>query len=286
VWWLLAGVGLSFVGWTVFSVRRVLFPERRGLPAPTPVPAYTAHGLTAPDGSAFDVWLLESQSPRARLLICHGYLADRYQVLELADRLRRLGYESVLFELRGHGSRPGPCTLGVKECEDARVVLRWAKTRGPSFSSLPVGVLGFSMGAAVACLIARDEPGIAAVVVDSVYSRLFPVLRRAIWQEYHVPAIPWVWLTWWGLQAALRRRLSAIDPAALAPRLRQPLLAMQGGADQRVVPALGRAFYRRWLGPKEQWFEPAAVHVGIFARDPEGYTRRVAEFLDRALAAR
>jgi alpha-beta hydrolase superfamily lysophospholipase len=217
--------------------------------------------------------------------MCHGYLADRYQVLGLADGLRRLGYETLLFELRGHGSRPGPCTLGVKECEDAQMVLRWAKTRSPSSPALPVGVLGFSMGAVVACLVACHEPGIAAVVVDSVYSRLFPVLRRAIWQQYRVPTIPWVWLTWWGLQVALRRGLSGIDPVALAPRLRQPLLAIQGGADQRVVPTLGRAFYRRWGGPKTRWFEPAVAHVGMFARDPEGYCRRVAEFLDRALAA-
>jgi alpha-beta hydrolase superfamily lysophospholipase len=285
VWWVLAGVGCSFLGWTVFSVRRVLFPEPYRIPAPDPLPAYTTHVLEASDGTTFDVWLLDAAAPRARLLICHGYLADRFQVLGLADGLRRLGYETVLFELRGHGGRPGPCTLGARECDDARAVLRWAKMRGSSSSSLPVGVVGFSMGAVVACLTAFHEPEITAVIADSAYARFFPVLRRAIWQRYHVPAIPLVWLTWWALQLALRRRLARIDPGALAPQLRQPLLAIQGGADQRVVPALSQAFYERWGGPKERWFEPDTVHVGMFAKDPKGYCRRVASFLDRVLAA-
>ena len=71
--------------------------------------------------------------------------------------------------------------------------------------------------------------------------------------------------------------------AALVPRLRQPLFAIQGGEDRRVVPLLGREFYRRWAGPKERWVEPRVAHVGMFARHPEAYCRRVADFFDRTL---
>jgi len=239
--------------------------------------------VTAPDGGSFDVWLLETSSPRGRLLLCHGYYANRYQVLDLAAGLRDRRYEVVLFELRGHGVRPGPCTFGVRETEDAVAVFRWARARDPA-RPLPVGVVGFSMGAAVACQAAAHDPQVRAVVVDSIYSRLFPVLRRSIRQRYQLPAVPWAWLTWWGVQAALRRRLAPLDPVRLAPRLRQPLFAIQGGEDRRVVPLLGREFYQRWAGPKERWFEPHIAHVGMFARHPERYCQRVADFFDRALA--
>jgi len=237
----------------------------------------------ASDGKHFDVWRLEAPAPRGRILLCHGYFANRYQVLDVAERLRRRGYEAVLFEMRGHGERPGPCTLGIREVADAELVLRWAAQRDHD-APLPLGVLGLSMGGAIACQLASRVPGVRAVVVDSVYSRLFPVLGRTLRLRYHLPTVPWAWVTWWGLHVALRRRLSALDPAVLAARLRQPLLAIQGGEDRRVVPLLGREFYQRWAGPKQRWFEPQVAHVGMFAAHPQKYGDRVAAFFDRALA--
>ena len=268
------------MSWGLLSARQLLYPEHRPIPPPEPLPVFTVHPLIAPDGRPFDVWRLDAPAPRARLLLCHGYYANRYQVLALADQLRARGYEALLFELRGHGSRPGPCTLGRREADDAVTVLRWAREAcGP----LPVGLLGLSMGGAVVCQTAACDPDVRAVVVDSVYSHLFPVLQRSIWRQYHLPAVPWAWLTWWSVQTALRMRLAPVDPAVLAPRLRQPLLAIQGGEDRRVVPLLGRKFYQRWAGPKERWFERSVVHVGMFATHPRAYCDRVAGFFDRVL---
>ena len=268
------------MSWGLFSARRLLYPARRVIPSPEPLPAFSVHPLTAPDGARFDVWRLEAPASRARVLLCHGYYADRYQALALAHQLRLRGYEALLFELRGHGSRPGPCTLGRREADDALAVLRWARE---TFGPLPVGLLGLSMGGAVVCQTAARAADVRAVVVDSVYSHLFPVLQHSIWRQYHLPAIPWAWLTWWCAQAALRMRLAPSDPAALAPRLHQPLLAIHGGEDQRVMPLLGREFYQRWAGPKEQWFEPSVAHVSMFAVHPQAYSDRVGEFFDRAL---
>ena len=137
------------------------------------------------------------------------------------------------------------------------------------------------------CRVARRVPDVRAVVVDSIYSRLFPVVREAIRAQYGtLTATPIAWLTWWGLQVALRVRLALIDPFALAPQLRQPLLAISGGHDRRVAPHLGQEFYERWAGPKERWTEPDVAHVGMFAAHPEEYCNRVAGFFDRVLAHR
>lgn len=284
MWWFLAVVTLlPVIGWGLISTQRILFPERF-VPNPlSPQPVYTVQQLTAYDGTPFDVWIFGGESPRARLLLLHGYSANRLQVLDVASDLSTWGYEVLLFELRGHGNRPGPCTLGVKEAQDAKMVLDWVWRRDGS-RHLPVGVIGWSMGGAIACQVAAQYPQVKAVVVDSVYSRLFPVLSRSIWFRYHLPAIPWTWVTWWCLQLVLRTRLARRDPVVLAPSLRQPLLAIQGGEDQRVAPVFGEEFYQRWAGPKERWFEPKVAHVRMYAAHPQHYCERVAHFFERTLA--
>ena len=283
MWWLLGLLIILLAAWGAASARHVLYPPRVPISPLVPLPPSTCHALTAPDGVPFNVWVFEpSAPPRARLLLYHGYFANRNQVLGLADGLRLRGYEVVLPELRGHGERPGPCTLGIREMEEAGVLLAWGRRRD-HVRPLPIGVVGFSMGAAVACQIAARYPEIRAVVADSIYSRFFPMLQRAIWHRYHLPPVPWVWVTWWALQVALGRRLRRLDPASLAPQLHQPLLAIQGGEDRRVVPMLGREFYRRWAGPKERWFEPTVAHVQMFATHPQEYRDRVASFFDRTL---
>lgn len=287
MWFVLGIVGLACVGWGVFSIRRVLSPKREppAWPLPRPLPEQTIHHLTATDGASFAVYRLTTpERPRARLLLCHGYSANHTQLLDLAQRLRARGYESLLCDMRGHGNRPGPCTMGVKETDDALAILQWAgRHDGPR--PLPVGLLGLSMGAAVACQVALRSAEVRAVVVDSVYSRFFPVLRRAIARRYHLPAIPFAWITWWMLQGVLGRRLALRDPVALAPQLYQPLLAIQGGADQRVPPPFAWEVYARWAGPKERWFDPAVGHVGMPTVNPDAYGKRVADFFDRTLVS-
>ena len=281
---LVGAMALVLLGWGALSTRRMLYPEPRQWAAPDPLPAYTTHALQARDGARFDVWRLPVSNPRGRLLIFHGYHANRFQVLGIAAALAARGYEALLMELRGHGSRPGPCTFGLREQEDAEVVLQWAGKAGPS--SIPLGLLGLSMGAAVVCQVATQHPEAFAVVIDSPYARFYPVARRAIRRRYHLPSVPWVWVTWWTLQLVLGVRLARRDPAALACRLHQPLLAIHGGADEVVPPALTEELYARWAGPKTRWFDPATAHVQAFWRDPHAYADRVARFLDAAVQGR
>jgi fermentation-respiration switch protein FrsA (DUF1100 family) len=278
----LALVGISLLGWAWCSSHRVFYPPRQPTVAPS-APPHTTRTLRASDGASFDVWLLETPNPRGRILLCHGYYASRGQALAIADGLRQRGFEALLMELRGHGDRPGPCTLGAREAGDALIALAWARSR-PGAAAVPCGVLGLSMGAAVVCQAAARDAEISAVVADSPYARFFPVLRQSIRERYSWAGLCLSWLTWWAVQAVLRRRLAPMDPVTLARRLRQPMLAIQGGEDRRVAPALGQEFFDAWAGPKERWFEPAVVHVGMSACHPEEYHRRVAEFFTRTLA--
>ena len=110
------------------------------------------------------------------------------------------------------------------------------------------------------------------------------MLAQALRQRFRLPSVPFAWLAWWAIQWALGARLSPRDPVALAPRLRQPLFAIQGGEDRRVAPSLGEELYRQWAGPKERWFDATIAHVGMFPAHPQEYCARVVGFLDRVFA--
>jgi len=280
--WLLAGVGVAIIGWGILSTRRTLHPLSKSFPVPDPFPPHRRVMLTGLDGASFDLWVFEAESPRGVVVACHGYHASRLQLVEVADRLRRRGYAVILFDLRGHETRPGRCTFGVEDVRDLEAIRQWIR-RQPALASRPVGLLGFSLGAAVACQAAARMPDIRGVVLDSTYARLFPILAQAIRRDYRLPAVPWAWITWAGLQLALGSRLAARDPLASAAQCRQPALIIHGAQDAAVSPRDAQALYARWQGPKELWIEPRATHVGAFAADPAAYTHRVAEFFDRWL---
>lgn len=277
--WLLGTAAVIAFAWASASAHRLLYPRVPPL-SETPHAAFIVHQVPAPGGGTWPVRVLSPAVPRGRLLLCHGYFASYRQVLDIGDGLRQHGYEVILLELRGHGDRPGPCTLGVRETEDALATLAWANGRAP----LPLGVLGFSMGGAIACQAALRFPGVQAAVLDSPYARLYPVLARAIWTHYRLPG-PAAWLTWWGAHAWLRRRLARVDPVEAAPRLRQPLLLIQGGQDRRIAPGVSERLYDAWAGPKTRWTEPEVAHVSMFTRHHDEYLRRISAFFDQHVGA-
>ena len=282
MWWLAAVLSIALIGWGFLSSQRILYPKRRFLPPSDPLLRYTTQVLRAPDGSAFDVWRLSPPSPRAHLVMCHGYYANRYQILGIAQGLCARGYDALLLELRGHGSRPGPCTLGIREAQDVGTVLAWVRSQDGD-RPLPIGAFGLSMGAAVACQAAAAFTQITAIVADSVYASFFHVVTINIRRLYRLPPVPFAWAAWWALQIRLGQCLGRVDPVTLAPRLRQALFAIQSGADHHVRPQESARFFERWGGPKERWVASDVPHVGMYKRNPEQYCNRVAAFLDRAL---
>lgn len=279
------GVLLALVvGWGLISARRMLRPAPQTLASPDPFPPVTTLSLTSHDGTIFDARLFEASAPRGVLLVCHGYRANWLQLIALADALRRRGYAVMAMNLRGHGDRPGPCTFGIRDRQDLEAILAW-RSRQPALASLPVGMLGWSLGGAIACQVAAQQAQVKALVLDSTFAKLFPIAARVVKVRYHLPVVPFAWITWAGVQLALRRNLSALDPLRLAPRLRIPLLWIHGQQDQVVSTGQGEALFAAWPDPKERWSDPRADHVGTYALQPEEYATRVAQFFDRWLGS-
>ncbi|MBI3324420.1 MAG: alpha/beta fold hydrolase [Candidatus Omnitrophica bacterium] len=210
--------------------------------------------------------------PKGIVIACHGYRASWRQLADIAVGLARRGYVVLLMELRGHGERPGPCGFGLRESRDLCMLLDWVAADA-QLSRLPVGLFGLSLGAAVVCQTVLRDPRPAALVLDSAYARLFPIVARIIRRDYGLPSVPWAWITWAGVHLALRARLSLFDPIRLVPMINRPGLLIH------------HELYAAWPSAKERWIAPGMGHVELCAMDPERYCDRIAEFYDRWLSA-
>src|SRR6266446_264708 len=63
--------------------------------------------LTAPDGTLLVYDMYEADTPRAAVLVLHGWGDHAGRWRDVGERLRAAGYSSYLLELRGHGRSGG-----------------------------------------------------------------------------------------------------------------------------------------------------------------------------------
>src|SRR5205085_8107844 len=112
-----------------------------------------------------------------------------------------------------------------------------------------IGGWGVSMGAATLLLAAAREPALRAVVADSAYADILPILQREIPRRGGLPApfTPGIVLAAWTLYGIDYGAIRPIDVVArIAPR---PLLFVQGTADTFIPPSHALALAAAARGP-------------------------------------
>ncbi len=132
---------------------------------------------------------LETDAPRAGVILIHGLTDSPYVFRALASRLHERGCWVVALRLPGHGTAPSALTH--IDWRDWAAALRMATTdlRKRLPAQTPLYLVGFSTGAALAVeySLARLEgeqlPGADALVLLSPAIGVDPLAWLAVWQE-------------------------------------------------------------------------------------------------------
>ena len=138
-------------------------------------------------------WYIPSvKEEKMSLVFGHGYLANREehraQALKLAKALAHNGYSILMFDFRGWGESEGKMTsLGLHEKNDMQGAIDWLKENKPNSR---VGLVGFSMGAATALLVAAEERCVEVIVADSPFSDLKAYLSENMSYFTKLPKYP------------------------------------------------------------------------------------------------
>ncbi|MCH7842880.1 MAG: alpha/beta fold hydrolase [Chloroflexi bacterium] len=230
-------------------------------------------------------WYLPGEDSSPHLIFVHGIGSVRSgdNAVELAARMVGLGYNVLLFDLRGHGSSGGDkVSGGYFERWDVLGAFDYLLGRGVDpGSDGGIGLMGFSMGAATSILAAAEEPRITAVVADSPYADASDLIARESARKTPFPE--WLIPIFIPTTKLMAKKIYGIDIGALVPEravagLGYPILVIHGTEDQRIPLEHGERVAKAADVGSFLWRVPGVDHVDAFLTFPDEYVGRVAEY--------
>jgi fermentation-respiration switch protein FrsA (DUF1100 family) len=230
------------------------------------------------------------------IIAVHGLRTNRTDpgvgLLALSGALARQGFAVLAFDMRGMGaSPPAPISFGLNEQRDVLGAVDWLRSGALPFPSLgrPQHLLGWgvSMGAATLLFAAAQEPAIEAVVSDSAYADLLPVLEAQLPPQSGLPAFftPGILEA---AQALYGINYAAVRPVDVVARLAPRSIFFIQGADDTYVPTsalreLAQAARAAPGARVQSWLVPGAAHAQSFHVAGAAYVARVVAFYRAAL---
>lgn len=207
------------------------------------------------------VEIVDAASPVATVFVLHGIRDRRDSMRGIANAFASRGVRAVLVDLRGHGRSTGDfLSYGVVEKVDLATVATTLGDRGQTVG--PLGVYGYSYGAATAIEWAASDSRIRAVVAVAPFASL-----RAIVPEYTPLPLPSGFVNDCVDEAG---REGGFDPDAASPldaigTITVPVMLVHGDADERIPLAHSQRIAAAGAGHTELVVVPGATHESIGA---------------------
>jgi alpha-beta hydrolase superfamily lysophospholipase len=283
----LATGALGVAAYTAYVLNRPRRPDPLGGYSFTPwelqVP-FEEVSFVTDDGVTIRGWWFPCPESDAVVVGFTGHKGVKQDLLGIGSALWRANNHVLLFDFRGCGeSDLVPLSLAHHEMPDARAAVAFARARVPSAR---VGVIGYSMGGAIAVLLAAEDPSIAAVVSDSSFASISDVLAHAH-ARYRLPAPVTVRLADFINRWRYGYGFEAVRPVDAISALRDcPILLIHSAGDPLIPGGHAHRLYDAAPHPKELWIVDDPRHCGAYFHNRAEYVSRVCAFFREALAGR
>ncbi len=246
-------------------LKRRMAPPEQELPF-TPADA----GLDAVDvwlesvnGTRLHGWYIPVAGRAPAVVVLHGWGGNASLMLPLAPHLYRAGFHTFFLDARNHGlSECDDYSSMPRFAEDLEVALDWVAVRD---EVTKVGVLGHSVGAGAAILVASRRDGLGAVV--SVASFSDP--REVMVDQTTLGRLPRPlrWAVLWFMERVVGHRFDDTAPQERIRRARAPVMLVHG-EDDEVVP-LSHLHHLAAAAPAARVLQvPGAGHSEVHAFEP------------------
>ncbi len=275
----LLALAVACCGLTLYVGERLTHPSRVPIATSPAAWGLAYRNVSFPariDHTPLSGWWIPAAAARGTIVLASGYAENRLTppvpALAVAAALHAARYNVLMFDFRASGRSGGTLvTVGGLEQRDVEGAAAFAGQR----PSVPVGVLGWSMGASTALLAAEHDPAIAAVVADSPFAALTTYLRGYLPIWTHLPAFPFTPLFFWLVPPIIGVNPQEADPlSAMASLASRPVLLIAGTADHTIPPTNAERLAA--ADPTAQiWLVAGAGHIRAYHTDPAAYMRHV-----------
>lgn len=218
---------------------------------------------------------------KGSIILVHGITSHKEHYFPICKYLAEQGYNSIVFDLRAHGSSEGDyCTYGFMERQDVSVLLDTLTAKhnlSPNF-----GIWGHSLGAAIAMESLAMDKRLKYGIIESAFSDsrtiIHDYIRRSL--GFYTPR-----LINFFIKVAERKahfRVDEIVPSHSAKQIEQAVLVVHGEKDCHVKFEYGRQNFDN-IASKDKEFVSIkeANHINIWKIGGKDYFTKVTEFLNR-----
>lgn len=249
--------------------------------------------------------LLKRPHARGVIIICHGYMCDKFDAAFL--RMMFPDFHVITFDFRAHGEHVGvdhQCTFGKHEAYEVTAAAQYVKAH-PELSKLPCIAYGFSMGA-VAAIQAQAVDGslFTAMVLDCPYDHSQNIVKRGLEHlkitvgdyTFDVPGkdflernafspyvqgfLKMVFKVVARMDAtATNTQLMPLSPRDLIKHVTVPCFFIHCAHDDKISVQSLQTVYANAPGFKRLWVTEGRRHFDSFFYNPERYRYKVNKFI-------
>lgn len=237
--------------------------------------------LTMPDGTRIAALLHTCERPKSTIIMLCGIGACKEMNLPVALDFLNAGHQCLLIDVRAQGASDGTfMTYGFYEKQDVKECVDFLEQR---FSSLPVGVLGFSLGGAIALQSMDADPRIRYGCILSTFDAMETVVNLyASRAAKGLPLRPITDLAIAGAESMAKFEADSVRPSVASSRILRPVLFVHGDQDQHIPWKYGYENYLACSSPLKQWLlVQGANHNNLIERGGEALKTQLIDFADK-----
>jgi dipeptidyl aminopeptidase/acylaminoacyl peptidase len=228
-------------------------------------------------------WFIPAGHQAPALAIVHGWGGNAEMMLPLAKPLHTAGYALLFFDARSHGNSDGDTFASLPRfAEDLEQAVDWLQAQDEVDASR-VGVVGHSVGAGAALLLATQRIDLLAAVSLAAFAHPEGIMRR--WLQFkRIPYWPLGAYILYYVQRVVGRRFDDIAPRHTIRKVNCPVLLAHGTEDQIVPVSEAQEIYANRRDEQVSLLLMPGSHDEY--REIERHLGSVIAFLDQTMRKR
>ncbi len=253
-----------------------------GINNPKPVnvltPSQPYETITLLSDKKIECWHIKHPQPKGTVILFHGYLASKSQMLTRADELYSMGYSTLLADFMGCGNSEGTqTTVGYKEAQDVKTCYEYIAGQ----KEHNIILFGTSMGAAsIMHAVAEYKLEPAKMIIECPFGSMYQTVCNRF-TSMGVPSFPLAsLLVFYG---GLENGFWAFghNPEDYASQIHTPTLVLYGECDGRVKREEIDNIYHNLQGPKTLATFPLSGHESYLLRYKQEWITALSNFIEK-----